>query len=107
MIREVHGDILHTTAQAIAHGVAPGDHFTQGLALALREKYPTMAKDFRHYSHQCHPKPGDILEWGRYLGVGRDRELCIRGVRRPFPTAPGIPQPASRGDSYDGLWGRR
>ena len=52
MIREVQGDILRTTAQAIAHGVAPGDHFAHGLALALREKYPVMAKDFRHYSHQ-------------------------------------------------------
>ena len=74
MIREVQGDILRTTAQAIAHGVAPGDHFAHGLALALREKYPVMAKDFRHYSHQCHPKPGELWEWG---GVGGVRIFCL------------------------------
>lgn len=67
MIREVTGDILLSQARAIAHGVAPGDHFDQGLALALREKYPAMAKDFRHFSHQCHPKSGELWEWN---GVG-------------------------------------
>ena len=50
-------------AEAIAHGVAPDDHFNQGLALALRENYPAMAKDFRHYCHVSHPKPGDIWTW--------------------------------------------
>lgn len=74
MIHEVHGDILLTKAQAIAHGVSPGDHFTHGLALALREKYPVMAKDFRHYAHQCHPKPGESWEWG---GVGGVRIFCL------------------------------
>lgn len=67
MLYEVAGDILLTKAQAIAHGVAPGDHFDRGLALALRERWPNLARDFRHYAHQCHPKPGEIWEWG---GVG-------------------------------------
>ncbi len=58
MIQEVSGDILLSSAQAIAHGVAPNDHFDSGLALALREKWPAMAKDFRHFAHQSHPKPG-------------------------------------------------
>jgi O-acetyl-ADP-ribose deacetylase (regulator of RNase III) len=40
MIHEVTGDILLSTAQAIARGVAPNDHFDSGLALALREKWP-------------------------------------------------------------------
>ncbi len=70
MIHEVSGDILLTNAQAIAHGVAPNDHFDSGLALSLREKWPTMAKDFRHYAHQSHPKPGEIWSWG---GVGGAR----------------------------------
>lgn len=70
MIHEVSGDILLTKAQAIAHGVAPNDHFDSGLALALREKWPAMAKDFRHYAHQSHPKPGEIWTWG---GVGGAR----------------------------------
>jgi len=63
MIYEVTGDILLTKAEAIAHGVAPNDHFDNGLALALRENWPAMAKDFRHYTHQTHPKPGEIWLW--------------------------------------------
>ena len=60
MIYELEGDILLTKAQAIAHGVSPNDHFDAGLALALRELWPNMAKDFRHYAHQAHPKPGEL-----------------------------------------------
>jgi len=60
MIHEVTGNILMTKAQAVAHGVAPNDHFDSGLALALRERWPAMAKDFRHYVHQTHPKPGEL-----------------------------------------------
>ncbi len=69
MIYEVSGDILLTNAQAIAHGVAPNDHFASGLALALREKWPALAKDFRHYAHQVHPKAGEIWTWGTVGGV--------------------------------------
>jgi len=50
MIHEVSGDILHTTAQSIAHELAPNDHFDHGLALSLRERWPDMARDFRHYA---------------------------------------------------------
>jgi O-acetyl-ADP-ribose deacetylase (regulator of RNase III) len=67
MIHEVSGDILHTKAQAIAHGIAPNEHFDSGLARALREQWPAMAKDFRHFAHQSHPKPREIWMWG---GVG-------------------------------------
>jgi O-acetyl-ADP-ribose deacetylase (regulator of RNase III) len=66
MIYEVSGDILKSKAQAIAHGVAPNDHMDHGLALALREKWPMMAKDFRHYASQTHPKPGEIWAWGGF-----------------------------------------
>lgn len=69
MIHEVTGDILLSRAQAIAHGVAPNDHFDQGLALALRERWPSMAKDFRHYAHQEHPSPGGVWFWGGAGGV--------------------------------------
>lgn len=69
MLHEVSGDILLTRAQAIAHGVAPNDHFTSGLALALREKWPSMAKDFKHYAQQSHPKPGEIWMWGGVGGI--------------------------------------
>lgn len=63
MIREVSGDILLSNAKAIAHGVAPDDHFESGLALALREEWPSLAKDFRHYCHTHHPKPGGAWTW--------------------------------------------
>lgn len=69
MIRKVQGDILLTQAQAIAHGIAPHDHFNQGLALALRERFPAMAKDFRHYCHQVNPKAGNVWLWAGAEGV--------------------------------------
>ncbi len=69
MIHEVSGDILLTKAQAIAHGIAPNEHFDSGLALALRENWPALAKDFRHYSHQVHPKAGELWIWGGVGGI--------------------------------------
>lgn len=71
MIHEVSGDILLSSAHAVAHGVAPNDPFHSGLALELRELAPAMYKDFRHYCHDRHPKPGDLWSWtgpdGRHL----------------------------------------
>jgi O-acetyl-ADP-ribose deacetylase (regulator of RNase III) len=69
MLKEVSGDILLTGAHAIAHGVAPNDNFHQGLALALREQYPAMYKDFRHYCQISHPKPGALWVWAGAKGV--------------------------------------
>lgn len=69
MITKVSGDILLSEAQAIAHGVAPHDHFNQGLALALRDRFPVMAKDFRHYCHLNNPKSGEAWLWGGPEGV--------------------------------------
>lgn len=63
MIHEVEGDLLLSRAHAIAHGVSPNDHFDVGLALALRELWPAMAKDFRHYAHQAHPKAGELWSY--------------------------------------------
>ncbi len=63
MIHEVSGDILLSKAAAIAHGVAPNDDFHHGLALALRERWPAMYRDFRHHCHQSHPKPGTLWTW--------------------------------------------
>lgn len=63
MIHEVAGDILLTGAQAIAHGVAPNDSFQSGLALQLRERWPAMYKDFRHYCQTQHPKAGELWTW--------------------------------------------
>ena len=69
MIHEVEGDILFTKAQAIAHGVAANDPMDQGLALSLHENYPAMHKDFHHWCHQTHPKPGEAWIWGGADGV--------------------------------------
>ncbi len=66
MIFPVTGDILLSKAHAIAHGIAPNDPFDRGLARALREKWPMMHKDYHHYAHQAHPKPGEIWEWGGF-----------------------------------------
>jgi O-acetyl-ADP-ribose deacetylase (regulator of RNase III) len=72
MITFVSGDILLSDAQAIAHGVAPHDHFNQGLALALRDHYPSMVKDFRHYCHLQNPDAGKAWMW-----AGADGKIII------------------------------
>ena len=69
MIYEVQGDILLSKAQAVAHGIGPNEEFDKGLALALREKWPSLAKDYRHYAHQVHPKSGELWTWGAVGGV--------------------------------------
>jgi O-acetyl-ADP-ribose deacetylase (regulator of RNase III) len=63
MIKEVSGDILLSKAEAIAHGIAPFDHFDSGLALSLRERWPDLYKDFRHYCHVHNPKSGAAWIW--------------------------------------------
>ena len=64
MIHQVEGDILLSKANAIAHGIAANDPMNQGLALALHEQYPSMHKDFHHWCHTAHPKPGAAWMWG-------------------------------------------
>ena len=69
MLYFVSGDILLSRAHAVAHGVAPNDPMTQGLALALRQKYPSLHKDFHHWCSQQHPKPGAAWMWGAADGA--------------------------------------
>ena len=88
MIHEVSGYILLTNAHAVAHGVAPNDHFDSGLALALRERWPAMAKDFRHYTHDTHPKPGELWVWGGVGGV-RIINLLTQEGEQGHGTRPG------------------
>lgn len=66
MLHTVQGDILLSGAQAIAHGISPNDHFDHGLALALHQKWPAMPKDYRHWAHAHHPKPGEVWVWGGF-----------------------------------------
>lgn len=70
MIKKVQGDILNTTAQVIAHGIAANDPMNRGLAKSLHEKFPMMHKDFHHWCHQDHPKSGAAWMWG---GAGGTR----------------------------------
>jgi O-acetyl-ADP-ribose deacetylase (regulator of RNase III) len=63
MLQFVSGDLLLSKAHAIAHSIAPNDDFKQGLALSLREQWPSLYKDFRHYSHSHHPKEGSLWTW--------------------------------------------
>ena len=69
MIREVEGDILLSDAQVIAHGIATADPFDSGLALALRERFPSMVKDYRHATRSKQPDTGELWAWG---GVNED-----------------------------------
>jgi O-acetyl-ADP-ribose deacetylase (regulator of RNase III) len=69
MIKHVEGDILLSKAQVIAHGVAAMDPMNQGLAKSLHETYPAMHKDFHHWCHQHHPKPGEAWMWGGADGL--------------------------------------
>lgn len=91
MIKEVKGDILLTDAQAIAHGVAPNDHFDSGLALSLRKNYPAMAKDFRHYCRLENPPSGEVWMWGT---VDKFRIFNLL-TQEPATTMKGHPGPAT------------
>ncbi len=82
MIKEVQGDILFTSAQAIAHSIAPMDHFENGLALSLRERYPEMVKEFRHYCHVHHPEPGGLYNWSN----GNGQQIVNLLAQEPPPS---------------------
>jgi O-acetyl-ADP-ribose deacetylase (regulator of RNase III) len=69
VIHFVSGDILLSRAQVVAHGVAANDPMTQGLALALRERFPALQKDYHHWCQQTHPAPGAAWLWGAAGGV--------------------------------------
>jgi O-acetyl-ADP-ribose deacetylase (regulator of RNase III) len=63
VLHEVAGDILLSKAQGIAHGVSPHDNFAQGLALALREQWPSLYQDFRHFCKTRSPDAGGLWAW--------------------------------------------
>jgi O-acetyl-ADP-ribose deacetylase (regulator of RNase III) len=69
MIHDVEGDILLSGAAAIAHGVAANDPMNQGLAESLHKNYPSMHKDYHHWCHQQHPKPGSAWIWSGAEGI--------------------------------------
>ena len=64
MIYEVEGDILHTRAEVIAHGIAANDPMTEGLSKSLHQVFPSMHKAFHKWCHLKHPEPGTAWLWG-------------------------------------------
>lgn len=91
MLHYVAGDILLSHAVAIAHGVAPNDHFDSGLALSLRERWPAMYKDFRHYCHTGNCKSGEIWAW-----AGADGTRIVNLLtQEPPPSQNQRPGPAN------------
>lgn len=87
MIHELSGDILLSGAKAIVQGVAPNDDFLHGLALQLRERMPSMYKDFRHFCQTRHPKSGSLWTWmsadGRYIVNLLTREAAYDHGSKP------------------------
>ena len=84
MLHQVSGDILLSRAQAIAHGVGPHDNFAQGLALGLREAWPALYEDFRHYCHVHNPAPGGLWAW-----VGADGRHIVNLFTQDPPASAG------------------
>lgn len=85
MLHSVEGDILLTGAGAIAHGIAPNDDFKSGLALALRERFPSMVKDYRHYAHSHEPKVGGVWTWSGLGHEGRAVRIINLLTQEPAP----------------------
>jgi O-acetyl-ADP-ribose deacetylase (regulator of RNase III) len=87
MLSQVSGDILLTRAKVIAHGVAPNDDFSQGLALALRELWPALYQDFRHYCKNGRVEPGTLWAWaapdGRRIVCLFTQEVANHDGERP------------------------
>jgi O-acetyl-ADP-ribose deacetylase (regulator of RNase III) len=83
MIHHLSGDLLLSKADLVCHGVAPHDDFKHGLALALREAWPAMYKDFRHFCKQQNPKPGTVWLWQGKDPGGRLVRLAALFTQEP------------------------
>lgn len=91
MIHELTGDLLLSKADVLAHGVAPDDDFKNGLALALRERFPAMYKDFRHWCKTQHPKAGSAWLWRGVDGAGKPVRIVALLTQEPPAHAGGHP----------------
>ncbi|MBK8098539.1 MAG: macro domain-containing protein [Planctomycetes bacterium] len=94
MIHELNGDLLLSKASVLAHGVAPDDDFKNGLALALRERFPAMYKDFRHWCKTQHPKPGRAWLWRGVDAAGKPVRIVALLTQEAPAHAGGHPGPA-------------
>lgn len=90
MIKEVTGDILLSKADLLAHGISAQDPFDSGLALALRERWPSLVKDYRHYAHSKAIEAGQIWTWAGVQeggGVRRIANLVTQDTLGQGPSA--------------------
>ena len=75
MIKEVTGDILLSKADLLAHGISAQDPFDSGLALALRERWPSLVKDYRHDTRSRAIEAGQIWPWAGVQEGGGVRRI--------------------------------
>lgn len=47
----------------IAIEVSQEEHFHGPFLKQIKENWPSLARDYRHYCRACHPKQGDIWIW--------------------------------------------
>lgn len=47
----------------IALEVSQDEHYRGAYLKSLKESWPSLARDYRHYCKQNHPKTGDIWTW--------------------------------------------
>lgn len=47
----------------IALEVSRDEHFKTPYLKSLKENWPSLAKDYRHYCHIAHPKAGEVWTW--------------------------------------------
>lgn len=90
MIKEVTGDILLSKAQLLAHGISAHDAFDSGLALALRERWPALVKDYRHDTHSRGIHTGEMWAWVGMQengGVRRIANLVTQNTLGQGPSA--------------------
>jgi O-acetyl-ADP-ribose deacetylase (regulator of RNase III) len=81
MIHEVTGDILLSKAEVTAHGVSPHDDFKNGLALSIRERWPALYKDFRHFCQTTNPEAGSLWTW-----AGAEKARIVNLMTQEAPT---------------------
>ncbi len=75
MIKEVAGDILMTKADLLAHGISAQDPFDSGLALALRERWPSLVRDYRHDTRSKAIAAGEVWAWSGVQEGGGVRKI--------------------------------
>ena len=89
MIKEVTGDILLSKADLIAHGISAQDPFDSGLALALRERWPSLVKDYRHDTRSKAISAGEVWGWTGVQEQGGTRKILNMVTQDTLGQGPG------------------